>query len=128
VLDVDKHLARAGKLGFLKTSAECVRLERSAANVRELLQRVRGQQIEAASDAQLQILIHAVLSTDDAWSETGAGSRPDAASAALHRLQREAVNYNASAARDLSDDLDAAAASIRSTLCGMRTPLARAVP
>ena len=93
----------------------------------ELFQSIRGQQIEAASDAQLQILIHAILSTEDAWSKTGARSLPDAASAALYRLQREAVDYNASAARDLSDDLAAAADSIRSTLCGTSASLARHV-
>lgn len=93
---------------------------RACTNTHELFKALRGRQLDVATDAQLQQLMGAVLSEPDSSTDAAGSKLPsDISSVAMLRLRRAAALYNANAARDLSDDLAAAAESIRSTLCAL---------
>jgi hypothetical protein len=107
--DTNLFLARANKLWVSAASAEALPPPR---DVHGLFKKLRGRQIDVATDAQLQLLVEAIFCRSGAATDpTGAAVSPD------DRLRQAAAQYNADAALDLSDDLNAAADSIRSTMC-----------
>jgi hypothetical protein len=118
-VDIDALLARANKRGILQTYAESPLPTCSSAGVHELFKRVRGRQIDVATDAQMTVLLQSTFSMSDfAADGIGASASSESTSVALHRLKLAAASYNANdAAKDLSDDLEAAAHAICSTLC-----------
>jgi hypothetical protein len=86
--------------------------------VHELFKRVRGRQIDVATDAQMTLLLQSSFSMSDSAADgIGASVSSDSTSVALHRLKLAAASHNAKAAKYLSDDLQAAAHAIRSTMC-----------
>jgi hypothetical protein len=94
----------------------------TSTNTHELFKALRGRQLDVATDAQLQQLVAALLSAPDSSTDAAGSKLPsDISSVAMLRLRRAAALYNANAARELSDDLAAAAESIRSTLCALHS-------
>ena len=111
-IDVDALLARAAKSGA-STSGAQPSLGGDLPLAHALFKRLRGHQIDFATDELLAQATHAACFTSDPST-----SQPlDSASATMHRLKQAAVLYNASAALHLSDDLKAASDSISSSLC-----------
>jgi hypothetical protein len=120
-VDIDALLARANKRGIFQTCAESPLQMCSSADMHERFKRVRGRQIDVATDAQMTVLLQSTnpsLSIDFAADGIGASVSSESTSVALHRLKLAAASYNSNdAAKDLSDDLEAAAHAICSTLC-----------
>ncbi len=115
-VDVDALLSIAAKRVVPGSCAPA----RASTDPHELFKALRGRQLDVATDAQLQQLMGAVLSAPDSSTDAAGPKLPsDISSVAMLRLRRAAALYNANAARDLSDDLAAAAVSIRSTLCAL---------
>ena len=118
-VDIDALLARANKREILQTCAESPLPTCSSDDVHELFKRVRGRQIDVATDAQMTVLLQSSFSMSDSAADgIGASVSSDSTSVALHRLKLAAASHNAKeAAKYLSDDLQAAAHAIRSTMC-----------
>lgn len=118
-VDIDALLARANKREILQTCAESPLPTCSSDYVHELFKRVRGRQIDVATDAQMTVLLQSSFSMSDSAADViGASVSSDTTSVALHRLKLAAASHNnAKAAKYLSDDLQAAAHAIRSTMC-----------
>ena len=122
-IDIDALLARATKLSVLKSciaspppGASASRA--SAPNLHEQLNRLRGRQIDAATDEQLTRLMDQLfVNSDFASAQSSADPSHDLASEAARLLQEAATLHNASAPQLLSDDLRAAIDSIRSSMC-----------
>jgi hypothetical protein len=115
-IDIDALLARASKLAGSSSIAKSPPSGASA-SAHALFTRVRGRQIELASEELLMQIMDAVCSTND----SSTNQRSESASIVIHRLIQAATIYNSSAAQHLSEDLKAASDSICSSMFANQT-------
>jgi hypothetical protein len=112
VIDIDTLLTRVAKLGIQRSQAMSICSDASP-DIHALLKRVRGRQVELASEDLLMEITDAVCSSND----PSASHILDSASIAIDCLKHAATRYNASAAHHLNEDLKAASESICSSMC-----------
>ena len=95
-VDIDALLARANKREILQTCAESPLPTCSSDDVHELFKRVRGRQIDVATDAQMTVLLQSSFSMSDFAADViGDSVSSDTTSVALHRLKLAAASHNA---------------------------------
>jgi hypothetical protein len=111
LIDIDSLLARVAKL--ISSNRSLAFMPHSPDNLHGLFKRLRGHQIDVASDELLIQLMSAIFNSSDlSVFQTSA-----AISEAMDRVKQAAAHYNVDAASHLSDDLTAASESIFSSMC-----------